>query len=300
MSGSRLSWLTHLRHHQRARCLQQMPQGRASHRRSARRRRAGKTGPGSRARSRESSNSGWCRRGRPHDHRKAMTPRERGGENANFERHQQEHRPGIQRPAAAVDGIVDNRAVPLQAECERGDGQAADQHDDTNRRRSDAELLRKAFDREGRECIERAVTGLLRRLRRAAMQCCRDRGIRRAEALSCRALLDAPARACRTSRPRAPAGRRAGTGKRTSRAARSGTTSPRTSKWNDAPEARHVAMRQRVPDDQDALEPHSDIDQDRRSRTARQRAPHRAETTAPAAARHCRTAAPRTAAHRCR
>ena len=29
-------------------------------------------------------------------------------------------------------------------------------------------------------------------------------------------------------------------------------------KWKTAPEARHVVMRERVPDDQDAFEPHAD------------------------------------------
>ena len=55
------------------------------------------------------------------------------GEHANFERHQPEHLPGIERPATAVDGVIDNRTVPLQPEGERCNEQAPGQHHDTNR-----------------------------------------------------------------------------------------------------------------------------------------------------------------------
>ena len=48
----------------------------------------------------------------------------------------------------------------------------------------------------------------------------------------------------------------------------------------DAPQRRHVAVRERVPDDQDALEPHADIDRDRDRNQDEQRACARTATRA--------------------
>ena len=39
---------------------------------------------------------------------------ERRGQHADLEGHEQEHGPGIERPSADVDRVVDHRAVPLQ------------------------------------------------------------------------------------------------------------------------------------------------------------------------------------------
>ena len=57
---------------------------------------------------------------------------DRGDQNAGRERHQHEGGPGVERPAAAVVGIIDDGGIVFQAVGERRHGDAADEHGDPN------------------------------------------------------------------------------------------------------------------------------------------------------------------------
>ena len=85
-----------------------------------------------------------------------------GGENADGEGKQHEGRPGIERPAAAVDRVVDDGAVAFGAVGERRGADAAEEHGDAHVVDDARSGFRQPFHREGREGIERVVTGLAR------------------------------------------------------------------------------------------------------------------------------------------
>jgi hypothetical protein len=50
------------------------------------------------------------------------------GQNADFERNEEENRPAIERPSARVERLVDHRAVPLQKIEESGHRETTNQH----------------------------------------------------------------------------------------------------------------------------------------------------------------------------
>ena len=102
-----------------------------------------------------------------------------------------------------------------------------------------------------------------------------------------------PARRAGACAPRAsarpaPGGRNRERERRTSRAGRQAAAQSHSVGWNSRHMRSAVAVRERVPDDQDSLQPHADIDHDRRSTTSAEHAAPDAGTRAPAAGRSCR------------
>ena len=229
--------------------------------------------------------------------------REGRRQHADLERHQEEDRPGMERPAAGIQRVVVDRAVPLQpVQRAPPTPKPAGQHGPHRDARGFERQPRQPLEREGREGVEQRGGRRPGASRSGPHAARRDRRTRRAgvDGRSCGALpVVRELAACRASRRPARAARSTGTGRRRGRAAPNRiATSPRSSGERSATGSWHVAVRQRVPDDQDALEPHADVDDDRDHGEHRAGCAARPRTTtAPAARRSCRRAAPSRAAH---
>ena len=132
-------------------------------------------------------------------------------EHADFERDQQKNLPGIERPSAAVQRIVDYGAVPLQRERKAATIRPPASIAYLIREGRDVQRFGEAIDRIRRERIERDDGRLLDPAKRGAAA--RSGSANSAiNVRSCRALLDGRVRACRTSTPPAPGEQTSGTG----------------------------------------------------------------------------------------